>query len=296
MPHQTDQSRRILAPADLVPALETACSVLHAASSQEKAALAEHAKDLVDGVLCNAAPSTTADAPKPPKAPSRPEKPVLAPPGAMPRRRLSSVKGRIALLHAVAHIEFNAINLAFDMAVRFTPSVFASGLDAYSFTKDWINVGADEARHFQMIEDRLNTLGAAYGDLPAHNGLWEAADATMDDVLARLAIAPMVLEARGLDVTPAMIEKLINVGDEDSAALLTIIYNEEIGHVAAGRRWFEDICAIRGVRPLGAFHTLVENRFAGILKPPFNHKARQQAGMAEHYYADLATEQDSDGH
>ena len=278
---------------DLQKPLEAARSVLITAAPHEKAAKAVQAKDLIASIFANN--STTAQtpaliqAPTPPDRPARPEKPVLAPPGAMPRRRLSSANGRIALLHAVAHIEFNAINLAFDMAVRFTPSIHAMGLNAHEFAHDWIQVGDDEGRHFMMIADRLKALGGAYGDLPAHNGLWEAADATADDVLARLAIAPMVLEARGLDVTPGMIEKLQKAGDSQSADILTVIYNEEIAHVAAGQRWFERVCAVRGVNPLETFHTLVENRFSGLLKPPFNRDARRSAGMADHYYADIAT-------
>lgn len=206
----------------------------------------------------------------------------------MPRRRLSSAAGRVALLHAVAHIEFNAIDLAFDMAARFAPAIDAADLDADRFVADWIGVGADEARHFDLVCDRLKALGAAYGDLPAHGGLWEAADATADDALARLAVAPMVLEARGLDVTPDMIAKLKAVGDDESAGVLQVIYRDEIGHVATGRRWFDALCAARGSDPETTFKRLVRARFRGLLKPPFNTEARAAAGLPERYYAPLA--------
>ena len=219
-----------------------------------------------------------------PDRPARPSAPELASPGAMPRRRLSSSAGRIALLHAVAHIEFNAIDLAFDMAARFATEIQEAGLDAAAFVSDWFNVGADEARHFGLISDRLAALGAAYGDLRAHDGLWEAAQNTADSALARLAIAPMVLEARGLDVTPAMIEKLENVKDFESAGVLKVIYDEEVSHVAKGRFWFEALCQARDLDPKLTFQNLVKERFAGELKPPFNHEARAAAGMPQSFY------------
>ncbi len=219
-----------------------------------------------------------------PERPARPPEPRLAPPNAMPRRRLTSKAGRTALLHAVAHIEFNAIDLAFDMAVRFAPEIERAGLDAQGFFADWVGVGVDEARHFMLVTGRLAALGARYGDLPAHDGLWTAAAQTADSVLARLAVAPMVLEARGLDVTPGMIAKLQAAGDDESADALGVIYREEIGHVAAGRAWFERVCASRGLEAETTFRRLVSERFQGALKPPFNHRARAQAGLAETYY------------
>ncbi|MEL6212865.1 MAG: ferritin-like domain-containing protein [Pseudomonadota bacterium] len=222
-----------------------------------------------------------------PAAPARPEAPALKRPGDMPRRRLSSRAGRVALLHAVAHIEFNAIDLAFDMAARFAPAISDAGLDAQRFIKDWFHVGADEARHFGMICTRLCDLGAVYGDLPAHNGLWEAARSTSGDALARLAIAPMVLEARGLDVTPGMIEKLKAAGDAQSASVLSVIYDEEIDHVATGARWFSALCAARGQAPQETFRNMVKTYFAGGLKPPFNDEARAQAGLNPAFYQAL---------
>lgn len=215
-----------------------------------------------------------------PDRPARPVKPDLLPPGRMPRRKIGKTpEGRIALLHAIAHIELNAIDLAFDIVAR-----FASADLPTAFYDDWITVGDDEARHFQYLDHRLETLGAAYGDLPAHDGLWQAARETADDLMARLAIVPMVLEARGLDVTPAMIEKLEAAGDTESARLLTIIHDEEIGHVAAGRRWFEYLCAAERLPVRETWRRLVDERFRGGLKPPFNRDSRGRAGLPADFY------------
>lgn len=224
-----------------------------------------------------------------PERPARPARPELVPPGQVPRRRLNGQAGRFALMHAVAHIEFNAIDLAFDMVARFSGASDFDTLDRHAFVSDWIGVGEDEARHFAMIEQRLAELGGTYGDLPAHDGLWGAAAATSDDVLARLAIAPMVLEARGLDVTPGMIEKLKSAGDRESAARLEVIYREEIGHVAAGARWFERVCGVRGLDRVKTFHRLVETRFKGGLKRPFNANARERAGLYPDFYEPVAS-------
>lgn len=223
-----------------------------------------------------------------PAAPARPTRPELVPPGQAPRRRLGSKEGRLALLHAVAHIEFNAIDLAFDLVARFGGDRRIAPEHRRAFLDDWIGVGDDEARHFKMVQDRLAELGGKYGDLPAHNGLWEAAEATSQDLAARLAVAPMVLEARGLDVTPGMISKLQSVDDADSAAVLQTIYDEEIGHVAAGAKWFERICTSEGADPETRFHALVAAHFKGALKRPFNQTARAQAGLEPSYYEPLA--------
>ncbi len=216
----------------------------------------------------------------PPDRPARPEHPVLQSPGKMPRRRIGTVEGRIALLHAVAHIELNAIDLAWDIIARFPDMPRA-------FYDDWVSVGREEATHFLLIDDRLRELGASYGDHPAHDGLWKSAQSTADDLLARLAIVPLVLEARGLDVTPAMIEKLDRAGDNISADALRIIYRDEVGHVAIGKRWFDHVCAGRGIDPLAAWRRLVTERFSGGLKPPFNDEARQRAGFDSAFYTDL---------
>ncbi len=225
--------------------------------------------------------------PSVPMRPARADKPVLLPPGQMPKRRLGSVEGRATLLHAIAHIELNAIDLAFDMICRFGPDIPAE--DQPQFLSDWVRVGGEEAKHFTLLSDRLIELGMPYGSLPAHDGLWEAAEKTADHVLARLAIAPLVLEARGLDVTPQMIQKLTSVGDQTSAALLQIIYDEEIGHVGIGATWFRHICATMGRDSDATFAHFVSERFPGGLKKPFNHDARQAAGLERHFYETLTS-------
>jgi uncharacterized ferritin-like protein (DUF455 family) len=216
-----------------------------------------------------------------PERPARPQRPELKLPREMPKRRgAGTQETRIALLHAVAHIELNAIDLAWDIVAR-----FAAPDLPHAFFDDWVRVGDDEAKHFLLLADRLSALGAAYGDLPAHDGLWQAAHETRHDLLARLAIVPLVLEARGLDVTPAMIARFERLGDTDSAAVLRVIYADEIGHVAAGRRWFEWLCERRGAAPVETWRALVRTHFKGPLKPPFNDEARKAAGFSEKYYA-----------
>ncbi len=220
----------------------------------------------------------------PPPRPARLERPVLRPPRDMPRRRnFGSPTGRVALLHALAHIELNAIDLAWDLVARFADA----GLPR-EFFDEWLGVAADETEHFGLLAARLATLGSAYGALPAHDGLWEAAAATAHDLIARLAIVPLVLEARGLDVTPEMIRRLERAGDSESAAILARIYRDEIGHVGVGLRWFERICRERGLDPEAAFHDRVRRYFKGGLKPPFNREARDRAGVPTSYYEPLA--------
>jgi len=217
----------------------------------------------------------------PPLRPSRPDRPLLLAPGKVPRRRINrGIKGRIALLHALAHIELNAVDLACDIIARFGAD---EDLPA-DFFVDWASVASDEGRHFLLLSERLTALGGAYGDLPAHDGLWEAAENTAHDLLARLAVVPLVLEARGLDVTPPMIEKLRSVDDEESAAILDVIHRDEIGHVAAGQRWFAYLCEKRNLEPVATFHGLVQRYFKGELKPPFNKKSRTAAGLPPAFY------------
>ncbi|MBX3509300.1 ferritin-like domain-containing protein [Parvibaculum sp.] len=218
-----------------------------------------------------------------PDRPSRPARPELLLPRDMPRRSFKGERGRIALLHSLAHIELNAIDLAFDIAGRFAGEALPR-----AFFDDWIGVGDDEARHFTMLQARLAAHGAAYGDLPAHDGLWQAAEETRHDLMARLAVVPMVLEARGLDVTPAMIGRLTGAGDHVSARVLETIYTEEKSHVAAGTRWFAFLCAERGEDAETAFHRLVKQHFRGALKPPFNRPARDEAGLPARFYEPLA--------
>ncbi len=220
----------------------------------------------------------------PPARPGRPERPLLLAPRDMPKRRAGrSEAGRIALLHALAHIELNAIDLALDIVARFAPD---DGED--EFASDWLGVAAEEAVHFELLARRLNDFGAAYGDLPAHDGLWEAAEKTADDLLARLAVVPLVLEARGLDVTPSMIERIERFGDRETSQILEVVYREEIGHVACGRKWFGRVALARGFDARKTWQELVMERFRGDLKPPFNIAARDEAGLAEDWYAAIA--------
>ena len=223
-----------------------------------------------------------------PQQPARPNRPLLVAPSQVPRRRLGSVQGRGALLHAIAHIELNAIDLAADMIARFALHPLILEKDRKDFIDDWTSVCDDETRHFVLLLNRLESLGLTYGDYPAHNGLWEAAQSTCENFPARVAIAPLVLEARGLDVTPGMIKRLKNVGDSESVAILEIIYEEEIGHVAIGAKWFKYLAAQQPKSPESYFHDLVKSHFKGQLKSPFNDNARTLAGLSRSYYAPLA--------
>ncbi len=219
-----------------------------------------------------------------PDRPARPAAPELCAPSRMPRRgKGGSERGRIALLHALAHIEFVAIDLAFDIVGRFGEGFPRAFVDA------WIGVGADEAMHFALLDRRLRSLGSHYGAMPAHDGLWDAAGATAHDPLARLAVVPMVLEARGLDVTPTMIERLAAAGDMASARILQRILSDEIRHVRAGTIWFEFGCLRDGFTPDSHWRALVARYFRGMLKPPFNDSARESAGLTLNYYASLAS-------
>ena len=206
------------------------------------------------------------------------------PPRGVPHRRITAGSpGRIALLHAIDHIELNAIDLALDIANRFVNQKLRK-----HFYNDWLGVANDESRHFLILSDRLAQMGAAYGDLPTHDGHWQAAGASKHHLLARLAVAPLVFEARGLDVTPAMIEKLTNFGDSDSAAALNIIMTDEVGHVAIGRRWFDYLCGLDRLDPVSSWHRFVTQYYHGNLKPPFNIAARLAAKFSSAFYGPLA--------
>ena len=207
-----------------------------------------------------------------PALPGRPDRPSLVPPKDAPHRSLGSVAGRAALIHALAHIEFNAINLALDVTWRFP------GLPD-PFYREWANVAREEAHHFMLLRAHLRTLGHAYGDFPAHNGLWEMAEKTKGDLLARLALVPRTLEARGLDASPAIRSKLTAVGDHDGAAILDIILRDEIGHVAVGNRWYRYVCDERGLDPIATYAKLAEQYRAPKLRGPFNREARLAAGF-----------------
>ena len=222
-----------------------------------------------------------------PDRPARPSSPELLPPSRMPKRgRAGSERARIAMLHALAHIEFGAIDLAFDLIGRFGAAF------PHSFVDDWIGVGADEAMHFALLYRRLRALGSGYGALPAHDGLWEAAEATAHEALARLAVVPMVLEARGLDVTPATVARFEAAGDARSAAILSRIYLDEIRHVAAGTKWFKSCCESRELAAVPEWKRLIETYFRGALKPPFNASARDEAGLSRDFYEGVAPARD----
>ena len=258
---------------------EAAVAVLASAAPDEKVRLSRsYAADWRAGRIAEVGACA------PPERPARPPRPELRHPADMPKRRTGGEAGRRALLHALAHIELNAIDLAWDLIARFTAEDMPR-----PFYDDWVTVAAEEAEHFALLSGRLAALGAAYGDLPAHDGLWQAAAETAGDALARLAVVPLVLEARGLDVTPAMIERLRAAGDAESAAVLQVVYDEEIGHVAAGKRWFDHLCAKRGLEPVATWQALVRRHFKGRLKPPFNEAGRAAAGFGSAYYAELAS-------
>ena len=207
-----------------------------------------------------------------PDRPARPVKPELLEPREMPRRS-TGPKGRLAMVHALAHIELNAVDLAWDIIVRFGSDM------PRAFCDDWVDVALEEAEHFAALAARLTELEMAYGDLPAHDGLWGAAMRTADDLAARLALIPMTLEARGLDTTPQTTARLRSSGDAATAAILDTIYADEIKHLAVGVRWFEHLCA----NPQTRYRELIDERFPGGLRAPFNMEARAAAGMGEAY-------------
>jgi uncharacterized ferritin-like protein (DUF455 family) len=218
-----------------------------------------------------------------PERPGRPAELQLLPPRDMPKRALGGDKGRIAHLHALAHIELSAVDMTWDLIGR-----FAAAPVPLAFFADWVRVGVEEAKHFELLAGRLVALGARYGSLPAHDGLWQAAQATGDRLIARVAVVPLVLEARGLDVGPAMIEKAKALGDAATARILEIIYRDEKRHVAFGLKWFRFLCERDGLEPEPTFHGLVREHFRGPVKPPFNDRARAEAGLTPGFYRPLA--------
>ncbi len=205
--------------------------------------------------------------------PGRPDKPVLLDPKNVPKRRFSSLKGRLALVHAIAHIEFNAINLALDAVYRFQDM-------PVQYYSDWCRVAAEEAQHFTMLSNYLESHGVSYGDFSAHNGLWEMAVKTDFDVLVRMALVPRVLEARGLDVTPGMIKKLQVIGDTSLIKILEKIFDDEIGHVKIGTFWYKKLCEERQLEPESTFLQLIEKYMPGAKFGPFETKARIKAGFS----------------
>lgn len=211
---------------------------------------------------------------EPAGVPGRPERPALVLPAALKHRAVGTPQGHASLIHALTHIEANAINLALDVVWRFADMPEA-------FYRDWWQVAVEEALHFALLEDHLHTLGYAYGDFPAHDGLWDMAFKTQGDLLARLALVPRTLEARGLDATPAVRTRLISIGDKAGAAILDIILRDEIGHVATGNRWYAALCSQRGLDPVSTYAELALQHSAPVLKGPFNLAARRAAGFTE---------------
>lgn len=206
--------------------------------------------------------------------PGRPARPLLVPPSEVKQRSVQSPQGRAVLIHALAHIEFNAINLALDVVWRF------AGLPD-AFYLDWLKVAREEAHHFQLLNHHLQTLGHEYGDFPAHDGLWHMAEKTRDDLLARLALVPRTLEARGLDASPLIRDKLSSVGDKAGAAILDTILSDEIGHVAIGNHWYRWLCTQRGLDPITTYTDLASRYAAPKLRGPFNLAARREAGFSQ---------------
>lgn len=206
--------------------------------------------------------------------PGRPSKPELVNPLSVKKRSMRTQEGRAALIHALCHIEFNAINLALDAVWRFANM-------PKQYYLDWLKVAAEEALHFSLLNSHLNTLGYAYGDFSGHNALWEMVERTQEDVLARMALVPRTLEARGLDATPAIRNKIAQAGDQAAAEILDIILRDEIGHVAIGNHWFNYLCQERELDPITTFESLCQQYKAPKLRPPFNMEARQKAGFTE---------------
>ena len=220
--------------------------------------------------------------------PGRPPRPRLVPPGSVPQRSPFTAQGLAALLHAIAHIEFNAINLALDAAWRFP------GMPA-DFYRDWLRVADEEALHFGLVQSELQALGYHYGDFDAHDGLWEMCIKTQDDVTARMALVPRTLEARGLDATPLIQARLRQVGTEAAQraiGVLDIILRDEIGHVAVGNRWYAWLCARQGLQPVAHYRHLTRLHRAPRLRPPFNESARLAAGFSPQELADLTASVD----
>lgn len=274
--------RPLLADSDRPQSLRAACiGALSASDLGDKCSLTRQAHRLWRARTLSRYRSS--DLPVPLR-PGRPDTPVLVPPNKVPRRSLESERGRIAMIHALAHIELNAIDLALDIVARFADKDVPP-----SFFDGWMGVADDEARHYGLLQDRLAQLGSHYGALPAHDGLWEAATDTAENLHARLAIVPLVLEARGLDVTPSLLEKLGRIGDHETASILSIIYEDEKTHVAVGAKWFRFLCARNHQDPAAAFQALVRRHFRGDMKPPFNDLARASAGLTPSFYRSLTS-------
>jgi len=243
-----------------------------AAAIKEMQLMLNHAPESETG------PDARMDKPVHIDQPGQPDTLTMVHPRELSRRKLGTPTGRACFLHAIAHIEFNAINLALDAVYRFT------GLP-WSFYKDWLQVAAEEAQHHQMLISLMNELGCHYGDFTVHNGLWDIARRTDSDLLSRMALVPCVLEARGLDVTPSMINRLEEIGDNSSAAVLRQILDEEVEHVAIGLAWYTYTCRLQGLDPIDQFITLVNAYLPNRLQGPFNEEKRKLAGFSQGWIA-----------
>ncbi len=248
---------------------------IYLAIKQEDAALkCEQARQIYTDWQAGTVSRKTDDEVKSIDHPGRPRRLELVDPRQVPRRSLATEQGRIAMLHAIAHIEFNAINLALDAAYRFRAM-------PDDFVSDWLKVAREEAHHFELLNRYLLDLGSEYGAFRAHDGLWDMACKTRADVLHRMALVPRVMEARGLDVTPGLMDRFRQAGDARAVEILELIYAEEIGHVAIGNRWYHYCCEQRGVEPQETFRKLINQYFNAPLRGPFNRDARLQAGFAD---------------
>ncbi|AYE86036.1 MAG: ferritin-like domain-containing protein [Sulfitobacter sp.] len=268
----------------MMPLAEMAEAVLRTADGREKTALSrKFAAEWLSARAEGARPEVgRAD---PPLHPARPAQPELLSPREVPRRRPGTPEGRAALLHAVAHIELNAVDLHWDVIARFSHVPLPLG-----FFDDWVKAADDESKHFNLMCDCLEEMGSHYGAMPAHAGMWRAAEDTVDDLMGRLAVVPMVLEARGLDVTPGMIKIFRNAKADSAVAALETIYAEEVAHVAYGSKWFHFLCGRHDEDPKDRFHALVRKYFHGDLKPPFNEEKRAEAGIPPDFYWPLTAD------
>jgi uncharacterized ferritin-like protein (DUF455 family) len=257
-------------------------AVLRTADGREKTALSRRYASLWQAARM-AGESVEIGRADPPLHPARPDAPELLSPRDVPRRRPGTPEGRIALLHAVAHIELNAVDLHWDIIARFTDTPMPMG-----FYDDWVKAADEESKHFNLMCDCLEAEGSFYGALPAHAGMWRAAEGTHRDLMGRLAVVPMVLEARGLDVTPGMIAVFKRAGADGAVGALETIYAEEVAHVAYGSKWFHFLCGRHDHDPKEKFHALVRHYFHGALKPPFNEEKRAEAGIPPDFYWPLA--------
>ncbi len=265
---------------------EMATQVLQTANAYEKTALSREYAAMWFASRRGEGPAIETGTAQPPLRPARPDKPELRDPRDVPRRKPGSEAGRKALLHAVGHIELNAVDLHWDIIARFGHVPFPIG-----FYDDWVKSADEESKHFQLICGCLAEMDSFYGELPAHAGMWRAAEDTADDIMGRLAVVPMVLEARGLDVTPGMIEVFRKAPDAAAAKAveaLEVIYAEEVHHVAYGSKWFHFLCGRENLDPKIAFHDLVGRYFHGPLKPPFNEEKRAEAGIPPDFYWPLS--------